>query len=1369
MRGSMEYHKSYLLSFSILLILVSGSYIELIADVIPEDSKRDYHAFGCDDENVLRSDDISPIGPLGSLEWQVDLPDPLNGQVSTPCIADLDLDGYQEILVMTQNGILMAYNHNGTDYWDAPVILNINSIGDFEDPTTGNFDPPRFFPSPVVGDITDGPRPEVLICSYSGLVCLGANGTQLWKTGETSGCYFGTPCITDLNGTFGGKEDLEIIVTSSAHNNTNWIEVISGDGDILSRNRINTSLILGSTPVAQDLQGSAWDGPWQSLDPRGNDPTTELVFTSFGNFINIIDPSYENGSLVMNITANATGGNYNLATPVVMNITGSPDCEIIVGTSEGSGSGWDEWSGYLRVFNSSGEEIWNYNLSGNGSAVMSSPAIMTRDRYYNDSDDRLRWEYDIIFGSDDGFIYCLNSSSRDVRWKYNAWDRIRSSPAVFDWTGEEDYAVVVGTDRGRIYCLELDPSEGIDHGMPFTGDGPMQDVIWGYDQGISVGFSSPVISDIDLDRVPEVLIGDSEGNLLCIAGGGGTGTFQSEWTSFHGNENRTGYSGFIDRYRIDLYPTVRKAVRDSTIKEIKSGESTLFNITLENKCKLLEKDELMRIDLEVDNEYSDEGWYCRLDTPSYKGDEDPPYSWLRCGDVANLILHVYSPLKEFRIRGQIFKFNVTATLDGHPLYWDRMVLSVVMDVMTGLKMEFDAPVLEDPDDLLNGSKTMCITNGGSITADLIVENTGDVNDTFDIQLNEPPDYWDWYFNDSGTREITINLSTPMFDNEDHVVEAVLSIHIECHEDAMGEMIGSIEAVSNSLFMESSGFPYEFFSDILYIRVNESRYLEMNVDEPIVTTKPGEVVQFAISLTSTGNTYLNTAYLGFTNLTSDWNGFLSENPVSLILMETKIVYLNMTVPWDEKAGVIIDIDLTAYLYPDKGGRNKLSLQVVVEQVHSIRAELTDDIVSGDPGDILFSGITIENKGNGLEEIDLHVDDNDLFTMSFTMVEWIPFEPVALSPGDDLSIRTRIYIKNSARAGIYSSPIIIISSGGNISLDQMINVRTIHSLEITSLQGDAIISESIRPGGSSDLILKVTNTGNGLSTIRAHFNDDEVRDDPLNISKWHQWESTFTWISKEKTATAVNGMVPGNEIVNTTIMEPADKFGFTSDSGIDRIEVILESGGCLYIGFRVDFLHFSMGDRSRSIQFGINGIPIEGGGGDRVECILPILLPDLKFGWEPSLLSRDGSLISTSEDGDTVILKGSVSNTGDYEAEKIRVVLYIDEEFIDEFLIQYLDTGSLAPFEFEFTLDAGDHVIRIEIDPDNKIIEDRDQFSNGGAFNNNVFSTGFGVQETDGSGSGTQLAVILFVVPILILIVVLIFLTRRFGGGKPLSEE
>jgi len=130
-------------------------------------------------------------------------------------------------------------------------------------------------------------------------------------------------------------------------------------------------------------------------------------------------------------------------------------------------------------------ESWVFNTSG---AIYTSPA------FYDVNYDR---NLEIIFGSNDNFIYCVNSSGHEV-WKYPTMGDVVASPAIADLNKDNIMDIIVASKDGSVYCLNFEGA-----------------LNWKSNMTVSLAYD-PVIADLDLDGNLEILVSDSVNKLYCL-------------------------------------------------------------------------------------------------------------------------------------------------------------------------------------------------------------------------------------------------------------------------------------------------------------------------------------------------------------------------------------------------------------------------------------------------------------------------------------------------------------------------------------------------------------------------------------------------------------------------------------------------------------------------------------------------------------------------------------------------------------------------------------------------------------------------------------------------------------------------------------
>ena len=155
---------------------------------------------------------------------------------------------------------------------------------------------------------------------------------------------------------------------------------------------------------------------------------------------------------------------------------------------------------------SDGTLEWSYATGGE---IYSSPVVADVD---GDG------EVEVVVGSYDHKVYCLRGSDGSLEWSYATGGEVRSSPAVADVDGDGEMEVVVGSADHEVYCLR-------------GSDGALE---WSYATGGAV-WSSPAVADVDGDGEMEVVVGSYDSTVYCVRGSDGA----LEWKYTNASEVHT--------------------------------------------------------------------------------------------------------------------------------------------------------------------------------------------------------------------------------------------------------------------------------------------------------------------------------------------------------------------------------------------------------------------------------------------------------------------------------------------------------------------------------------------------------------------------------------------------------------------------------------------------------------------------------------------------------------------------------------------------------------------------------------------------------------------------------------------------------------
>ena len=299
-----------------------------------------------------------------------------------------------------------------------------------------------------------------------------------WKF-ETGLKIYSSPTIADLD----GDGSSEVVVTAEDVGVTPMVGkvfVLNSDGSVKWEYELNHWVC--SSPTLVDING---------------DGVLDVIFTTNTNAPGIPAEIYaiSGTSSISNIivlwhSSLGAGGRKEVTAATIPDLDGDGLPEIVV-----AGGYYDagKWKG--RIFALKGTDgtiLWQYDIDKVSNV---RPAIADID-----GDDSI----EIVFGSDEGYIYALNHDGSEL-WKYNAGAIIYSSPAIADIDVDGVLDVVVGSWDGKVHALS-----GF-NGSPLAG--------WPFSTG-AVVFSSPGIANIDDDGFLEVVVGSFDCNVYALNHGG---------------------------------------------------------------------------------------------------------------------------------------------------------------------------------------------------------------------------------------------------------------------------------------------------------------------------------------------------------------------------------------------------------------------------------------------------------------------------------------------------------------------------------------------------------------------------------------------------------------------------------------------------------------------------------------------------------------------------------------------------------------------------------------------------------------------------------------------------------------------------------
>ncbi len=281
--------------------------------------------------------DGQDAGSGSPLIWQTGLV----GSAAEPAIADLDGDGYAEIIVVGSDGTA-AFHHDGSIYWFTDTIKSGYSEGGY-----------MGWGGPSIGNVDLDPEPEIVLAAYNdGLYVLDHDGTQLFYT--PTGIFPTVPALADLT----GDGVLDILYAQDR-----TISLLDHfDGDIIewTRTHTYTGYALGTfgAPAVADVDGG---------QPGGDDGPEVII--NWGPYVDVLD---EDGALLWNYNL---GYDYFRPSPVtIADVDGDGEIEILTASAHHAGLGVDFHT--LFVLNANATLLWQQTM---GDATASASGVATQD------------------------------------------------------------------------------------------------------------------------------------------------------------------------------------------------------------------------------------------------------------------------------------------------------------------------------------------------------------------------------------------------------------------------------------------------------------------------------------------------------------------------------------------------------------------------------------------------------------------------------------------------------------------------------------------------------------------------------------------------------------------------------------------------------------------------------------------------------------------------------------------------------------------------------------------------------------------------------------------------------------------------------
>ncbi len=315
-----------------------------------------------------------------------------------------------------------------------------------------------------------------------------------------------------------------------------------------------------------------------------------------------------------------------------------------------------------------------------------------------------------------------------------------------------------------------------------------------------------------------------------------------------------------------------------------------------------------------------------------------------------------------------------------------------------------------------------------------------------------------------------------------------------------------------------GLPIKFFN--LTCEDNSS-----NVD-------PGETASYEVTLSNNGKlTRTIKLYVG--DKPSGWTAVLNQSTITIDPDTNVTITLNVTVPSDELAYTIGDIDVFAYFSKNKDKTISVTTRTIVNRIYGVELDLKPDTSHTfklDPGQNELVDIVVWNHGNDIDTID--------FTTPTAPQDWVlnfvfgdeVIENIDIDPHKFKVVYLNITVPDQTLVGDY--PIITLGalqnpfSHINDTLGITVAVSRVYGVEVYCEDREF----TVEPGDMVEYDIQINHTGNDVDIIKVTLNKI-----PQNWTMEFSHEDNFLIDPYDSEVATLKLGVPDDELAGTYLTE------------------------------------------------------------------------------------------------------------------------------------------------------------------------------------------------------------------------------------------
>jgi len=426
-------------------------------------------------------------------------------------------------------------------------------------------------------------------------------------------------------------------------------------------------------------------------------------------------------------------------------------------------------------------------------------------------------------------------------------------------------------------------------------------------------------------------------------------------------------------------------------------------------------------------------------------------------------------------------------------------------------------------------------------------------------------------------------------------------------------------------------------------VSPSIYIELACPDAEKAVEPGNATSYQVFVSNVGNMAGTVIIiLEIVSGTGAWQAELDANAVGVAGMETKSIQLSVVSPADAKAGDRLVVRVLGF-NEEKTMSDDVTTTTLVKQVHKLLIAVNPDRQVADPGATVTYAMTVQNGGNGPEEMSISTYAMDVnWKMKFVRAT-AEISEVYLDAAQSVSFEVVITVPTEALTGDHVSSVGIMDNSKNLwTVNLITQVKHIYDIYLTT----TLSKQQGSPGKSVYFTILTRNLGNGADTVA------------FTSSRLPQgWTLDF------------------------------------KDTELNTVESITLNAS--EVGKTYLLIGLPMSSNSTSQEIEVTGTS-ESGWTSTIKFVVDMMLPDLYLS---GLTYNPKRLVA----GKAATVQVKVFNQGEVNVENVTIRFYEGGTILGTERLSRMPANSNKTATFTWVPKDGRHGITFKVDPDNILVE------------------------------------------------------------------